>query len=69
MSPPPDTPGRYHVTLTAEGRRVLDGWWNDEITARRKVRSLVGEQGRDGVVVTLVDTVSGETLTTWPEPA
>lgn len=69
MSPPPDTPGRFHVTLTTQGRRVLDGWWNDEITARRKVRSLVGEQGRDGVVVTLVDTVSGETLTTWPEPA
>jgi len=69
MSPLPDTPGRFHVTLTAKGRRVLDGWWNDEATARRKLLSLVGEQGRDGVTVTLVDAVSGETLTTWPEPA
>lgn len=67
MSPPPDTPGRFHITLIAEGRRVLDGWWNDEVIARRKLRLLVGEQGRDGVVVTLVDEVSGETLTTWPD--
>lgn len=67
MSPPSGTPGRFHVTLTAGGRRVLDGWWNDEATARRKLLSLVGEQGRDGVVATLVDEVSGETLTTWPD--
>ena len=59
-------PERYHLTLTASGRPVLHGWWGDEAVARGKFTSLVGEQGRDGGRVTLVDEETGETLDSWP---
>jgi hypothetical protein len=60
---------RYHVILSIEGRRALDGWWGDEPTARRKFRQLVGQQGRDGVTVTLVDEEQGAVLTSWSADA
>jgi len=60
-------PGRFHLTLTADGRPVAHGWWDDETTARHQFTSLVGEQGRPGVQITLVDEATGETLTAWPE--
>jgi hypothetical protein len=63
-----DDPERYRLTLTLDGRRVLDGWWGSEETARRKFRSTVGDYGRDGAEVALVDTESGETIASWPEP-
>lgn len=61
------SPGRYHLTMYAAGRPVLDGWWDSEATARRKFRSLVGEQGRDGVTIVLVDEDTGALLDNWPK--
>jgi hypothetical protein len=45
----------------------MDGWWESEATARRKFASTVGDYGRDGARIVLTDTVTGATLTTWPE--
>ncbi|MEU6216724.1 hypothetical protein ABZ845_04260 [Streptomyces sp. NPDC047022] len=61
-------PGRYHLTLTLDGRGALDGWWEREATARRKFASTVGDYGRDGAMVVLVDTETDEQLAVWPEP-
>ncbi|MFF6966349.1 hypothetical protein ACFY9G_23640 [Streptomyces anthocyanicus] len=59
--------GRFHVTVVAEGREMLHGWWGSEATARRKFASWVGEHGaRAGARVTLVDEETGERLTEWP---
>lgn len=64
-----DDPERYRLTLTLDGRRVLDGWWASEATARKKFTATVGDYGRDGAHVTLVDEETAETLASWPEPA
>jgi hypothetical protein len=63
-----DEPGRYRLALTLDGRRALDGWWGDEETARKKFKDTIGDYGRDGATVALVDTETGETLDSWPEP-
>lgn len=60
------SPGRYHVTLLLAGRPTLHGWWDDEPVARRQFASLVGQYGRPGARVTLVDETTGGTLTEWP---
>ncbi|WP_409469043.1 hypothetical protein [Streptomyces sp. HC307] len=62
-------PGRFHLTLTTAGRPAAHGWWGSEETARRKFASWVGDWGRPGARVTLVDEETGETLTTWPGEA
>jgi hypothetical protein len=36
---------RYHLTLTAGGRAVMQGWWASEATARRKFSGWIGEYG------------------------
>ncbi|WP_060905263.1 hypothetical protein [Streptomyces scabiei] len=62
-----DAAERYHLTLTSSGRRVLQGWWGSEATARRKFTSWIGEHGAmPGARVTLVDEGTGAMLTTWP---
>ena len=66
--PEAERPGRFHVTLSTAGRPVLDGWWDSEPTARRKFTGLVGEHGRDGVTIVLVDEDNGELLDSWPGP-
>jgi acyl-coenzyme A synthetase/AMP-(fatty) acid ligase len=59
-------PERYHVTLAADGRPLMHGWWGSEATARRKFISWVGEYGSlPGARVTLVDEETGSVLTTW----
>jgi hypothetical protein len=63
-SPPP---GRYRVTLTTAGADVAHGWWDSEETARRKVTGWIGDWGRPGARITLVDEETGATLTTWPD--
>ncbi|MFD7997316.1 hypothetical protein [Streptomyces mexicanus] len=69
MSEQPDgPPGRFHLTLSVAGRPVLDGWWDSEPTARRKFVGLLGEQGRDGVTISLVDEGTGVLLDSWPGP-
>lgn len=59
-------PERYHLTLSTADRPVLHGWWGDETVARGKFTTLVGEQGRDGVRITLVDEEASEVLDSWP---
>jgi hypothetical protein len=59
---------RYHLTLTVDGRPVMHGWWGTEETARRKFTRWIGEHGSmAGARITLVDEVTGATLTTWPD--
>ncbi|MFJ4785175.1 hypothetical protein [Streptomyces sp. NPDC088794] len=62
-------PDRYHLTLTADGRPAMHGWWADETVARSKHGRWIGVYGRPGFHITLVDETTGETLTEWPEKA
>lgn len=62
-------PGRYHLLLTAAGRPVQHGWWGSEVTARAKFKEWVGDWGKPGQRVTLVDEATGAVLTTWPAEA
>ena len=64
----PVNPERFHLTLALDGEPTLDGWWGSEATARRKWAETVGEYGRDGARITLVDTETGEQLAVWPDP-
>lgn len=59
-------PERYHLTLTAAGRAVAQGWWGSEAVARGKFTEWVGDWGKLGARVTLVDEETGETLDDWP---
>ncbi|MGW7387044.1 hypothetical protein [Streptomyces sp. NPDC054794] len=38
-------PGRYHLTLTTEGRTVMQGWWDVRSTAERMFASWIGSYG------------------------
>lgn len=65
-----DLPNRYRLALTSDGRRLMmQGWWGSEAVARGRFRDWVGDWGRPGSTVTLVDEETGATLTTWPEEA
>lgn len=57
--------GRYHLTVT--GPVAVQGWWGSEETARDKFKEWVGDWGKPGARVTLVDEETGAVLTTWPE--
>lgn len=57
---------RFHLTLTAAGRPAMHGWWGSEATARAKFTRWVGDWGREGVRIVLVDEETGRTLETWP---
>jgi hypothetical protein len=61
-------PGRYHLTLAADGRPMMHGWWGSERVARNRFRDWIGERGSmAGARITLVDEKTGETLTNWPD--
>ncbi|MCX5522568.1 hypothetical protein OG342_06785 [Streptomyces bobili] len=62
-------PARYHLTLSMAGRPMMHGWWKSEATARRKFSAWIGERGKEGARITLVDEETGTTLTTWPDEA
>lgn len=63
-----DSVERYHLTLTSRGRRVMQGWWADRDVAEGKLTRWIGEHGSlPDPRVTLVDTVAGAVLTTWPD--
>ncbi|MGW0163877.1 hypothetical protein ACWDWT_01625 [Streptomyces sp. NPDC003343] len=64
-----DNAGRYRLTLVLDDRRVMDGWWGREATGRKKFAMTVGDYGRDGARITLVDTETDEELAAWPKPA
>ena len=57
---------RFHLTLTAAGRPAMHGWWSSEVTARGKFTRWVGDWGRNGVRIVLVDEATGTTLEEWP---
>jgi hypothetical protein len=59
--------GRYHLTLTIDGRPAMQGWWARESTARTQFLSWVGNHGLPGARVTLVDEASGDELAAWPD--
>jgi hypothetical protein len=61
-----DPPGRYRVSLTLDNTHIADGWWNSRATAEKKFTSWVGEQGRDGARIELIDTKTNEVLKAWP---
>lgn len=64
------TGDRYHLTLHADGRPIMHGWWSDRATADRKFRTWIGEHGNvDGARVTLVDEETGQVIHRWPETA
>lgn len=59
---------RYHLTLTSDGRRVMQGWWADRGVAEGKAVRWIGEHGElPDPRITLVDTVEGAMLTSWPD--
>jgi hypothetical protein len=61
---------RYHLTLTAAGRPMMQGWWGNEETPRGMIPVWVGSWGDlPDARVTLFDEETGETLTTWPGEA
>jgi hypothetical protein len=61
---------RYHLTLTLGGRPAMQGWWGSETVARRQFSSWIGERGSmPGVRITLVDTVDGRVIHSWPDEA
>lgn len=60
------SPNRFHLALAAAGRPAMHGWWGSEATARSKFTRWVGDWGRDGVRITLVDEDTDTTLETWP---
>ncbi|GGQ83638.1 hypothetical protein [Streptomyces flaveolus] len=63
------TAGRYRVTVTVDGRPMIQGWWGSEVIARSKFTRWVGEHGdRPGARVTLTDEGTGTVLTEWPDP-
>ncbi|MFC9268889.1 hypothetical protein ACFTXJ_14100 [Streptomyces zhihengii] len=58
---------RYHLQLTIDGRPVMHAWWSTRVTADRKMSAWIGDYGtRDGVRVTLTDTVEGREIAAWP---
>lgn len=65
----PMNPGRFHLVLTRDGRAAMHGWWDSETVARDRFRAWVGDWGRPGAAVTLVDEETGDVLTSWPEKA
>ncbi|MFE7398870.1 hypothetical protein [Streptomyces sp. NPDC057557] len=67
--PYPAAMDRYHLTLTADGRPVMHGWWADLATAERKYTRWIGERGsREGARITLTDEADGgQLLKAWPD--
>ncbi|MEU3340450.1 hypothetical protein [Streptomyces sp. NPDC006668] len=60
-------PRRFHLTLSADSRPIMQGWWGREVTARSKFSSWVGSWGRPGTPITLVDEQEGAVLTSWSD--
>lgn len=62
------TAGRFHLTVVADGRELLHGWWGSETVVRGKFTAWVGQHGtRPGARVTLTDEETGAVLTEWPD--
>jgi len=60
--------GRYHLTLVADGRPMLHGWWANEAVACARFSAWVGRHGdRPGAHITLTDEETNSALTQWPD--
>ncbi|CAM5671737.1 hypothetical protein SVIOM74S_01274 [Streptomyces violarus] len=46
---------------------MMQGWWGTEAVARDRFRDWVGDWGRPGARITLVDEETGSVLTAWSE--
>ncbi|MFJ9038938.1 hypothetical protein ACIRF8_20375 [Streptomyces sp. NPDC102406] len=67
-----DQPGRYHLSLTIDGARVLDGWWDDADTADRKFDGMRKEHEADDrarLLLTEWDDGREWPLRAWPARA
>ena len=62
-----DPHDRFHLIFDAGEYPCMQGWWADRAEAEAKFKAWVGEHGRPGARITLVDEVTGTTLTTWPD--
>ncbi|MFF0013667.1 hypothetical protein [Streptomyces sp. NPDC005374] len=65
-------PQRFHLTVSATGRPVMQGWWSREATARDKFRDWIGAYGRmPGAHVALTERAGADErlLENWPEGA
>ncbi|MFE9451616.1 hypothetical protein [Streptomyces sp. NPDC006739] len=61
-------PEHYHLTPTAGGRLMMQGWWGSEKTACRQFSTWIGERGAlPGTRIILTYMETGQTLLTWPE--
>lgn len=59
---------RYHLTLTADSRPIMHGWWGSEQVARGMLPAWVGSWGElPGARVVLVDEDEQRVLAAWPE--
>jgi hypothetical protein len=58
---------RYHLCLTLDGQPAMQGWWAEEEAARKRFTSWIGERGRPGVRITLVDELEQRELASWPD--
>ncbi|WP_369265227.1 hypothetical protein [Streptomyces sp. R35] len=58
---------RYHLTL--DGRSAMHGWWGREATARHQFASWIGERGRPGARIVLVDEQEHRVLASWSDEA
>jgi hypothetical protein len=59
---------RYHLTLAVDGRPVIHGWWGSEVVARAKFTTWVGDWGRAGARISLVDEEGcGRVIHSWPD--
>lgn len=54
------------LTFAADDAIVATGWWNLHVTAEEKFRDWVGDHGRDGARITLVDTETEQMIKSWP---
>ncbi|MGW1801693.1 hypothetical protein ACWCQN_38695 [Streptomyces sp. NPDC001984] len=61
-------PSRFHLTLAADGRPVMHGWWSDEAVARGKFVSWVGQYGTmPDARLLLADEAEAHPLAVWPD--
>jgi hypothetical protein len=62
-----DPAGRYRLTFAIDGSTVMAGWWEKVGNAEGKFAAWKRDHdGIAGARITLVDTETGETLTSWP---
>ncbi len=62
-----DDAERYVLAVFRDGRPVVRGWWGSLVTAERKYLGWVGQHGRPGAQIMLVDQAEGRVIHSWPD--